>query len=223
MKKEDIRHDPVRDKIIEYIDSMKGNQSIVLTIIGSLVIMILAFGYFQNLNSDNSNNSSNIAGLAQNNFINGDIDQAIVKFERVIKDYPKTNGALQASIYILSDAIKDLDHERMNNIFNQMEEEIISTDDPIIKSYFYKAKGDIASINDFNVKAINNYKLARKYSNDNKKANYDLDISLILLKDKNYSDAKVLLENILKLDDLGFNEKNKAEELLAIAIHEIDT
>ena len=175
------------------------------------------------LNSYNSNNSSNIAGLAQNDFINGDIDQAIVKFERVIKDYPKTNGALQASIYILSDAIKNLDHDRMNNIFNQMEERIVSADDPIIKSYFYKAKGDIASINNFNDKAINNYKLARKYSNDNKKANYDLDISLILLKDRKYSDAKVLLEKILELENLGFNEKNKAEELLAIATHGIGT
>ena len=43
------------------------------------------------------------------------------------------------------------------------------------------------------------------------------------LKDKKYSDAKVLLEKILKLEDLGFNEKNKAEELLAIATYEIDT
>lgn len=218
MRKEEIRHDPVRDKIIKYIESIKENQSIVLTIIGLIVIIIITFGYFQNLNLNNSGNASNIAGLGQNNFINGDIDEAIVKFERTIRDFPNTNGALQSSIYLLSDAIKNLDLNKINKIIDQMENEIVSVDDPVIIAYYYKTKGDIASNNDLSEMAIDNYKLAKKYSPDNRKASYDLDIAIVLLKDGNYSDAKTLLKQLLELDDLGFNERNKIEELLAISI-----
>jgi len=223
MRKEEIRHDPIRDKIIKYIESVKENQSIVLTIIGLIVIIILTFGYFQNLNLNSSSNASNIAGLGQNNFINGDIDEAIVKFERTIRDFPNTNGALQAYIYLLSDAIKKLDLNKINEIIGQMEDEIVSIDDPVIAAYYYKSKGDIASNNNLSDMAIDNYKLAKKYSPDNRKASYDLDIAIILLKDGKYGDAKTLLKQLLELDDLGFNERNKIEELLAISIQMVET
>ena len=44
---------------------------------------------------------------------------------------------------------------------------------------------------------------------------YQLDIASTLLVQNNYNDALKTLEEIIDNIDVGFNEKNRAEELLA--------
>ena len=101
MKKEELRHDPVRENIIKGIEFVNKNKNNVLKIFAVLAILVAVFSYYNKIASVRVENSSNIAGLAQNSFVNGEIDKAMVKFERVFDEYPNTFAATQSLIYLL--------------------------------------------------------------------------------------------------------------------------
>ena len=113
MRKEEIRHDPVRENIIKSVEYIKDNQNIILKVFIGLVILVSGISYYNHMGSVKVENASNIAGLAQNIFINGDIDKAMVKFERVMGDYPNTPGALQSLVYLLNEAISSNDIDKV--------------------------------------------------------------------------------------------------------------
>lgn len=224
MRKEEIRNDPVRDKIVQGINFIKENKNIIFWIIGSIAIIITSISYFQNINNLKHATASNISGLAQNDFINGDKDKAIVKFQRVLDDYKGSNGALQSSIYLLADALKDSDSVNLLDLLSSIINNIDDLDDPILKSYIFKVKGDILLDQKDLSNAISNYKLASKYADsDLNKAKFDIATSSALLKDNSYREAIKLLEEVLAIKDINFNDKNKAEELLAIANYKMGT
>ena len=101
MRKEELRHDPVRENIVKSIEYIKENQNTVLKIFAGLVILISGLSFYKHITTIKLDNASKIAGLAQNSFINGEIDESMVKFERVLNDYPSTSGATQSLIYLL--------------------------------------------------------------------------------------------------------------------------
>ena len=224
MRKDEIRNDPIRDKIVQGINFIKENQNTIFLIIGFFAIIIISVSYFQNINNIKNTNASNIAGLAQNNFINGDTDEAAVKFQRVLDDYKKSNGALQSSIYLLSDALRDGDNEKLIEILSRITSDLNNIDDPILKSYIFKVKGDILLDQNDISDAIENYKLASKYAErSSNKIKYDIATSSALLMAEEYRVAVQLLEEVLSVKDINFNDKNKAEELLAIANYKMGT
>ena len=224
MRKDEIRNDPIRDKIVQGINFIKENQNTIFLIIGFFAIIIISVSYFQNINNIKNTNASNIAGLAQNNFINGDTDEAAVKFQRVLDDYKNSNGALQSSIYLLSDALRDGDNEKLIEILSRITTDLNNIDDPILKSYIFKVKGDILLDQNDISDAIENYKLASKYAErSSNKIKYDIATSSALLMAEEYGVAAQLLEEVLSIKDINFNDKNKAEELLAIANYKMGT
>ncbi|SVE27107.1 uncharacterized protein METZ01_LOCUS479961, partial [marine metagenome] len=118
MRKEELRHDPIRENIVKSIEYIKENQNTVLKIFAGLVILIGGLNYYQYILKVKLKNASNIAGLAQNSFINGEIDEALVKFERVLDDYPRTSGATQSLVYLINDAVTQGDFEAVKNLIS---------------------------------------------------------------------------------------------------------
>ena len=109
-----------------------------------ITLLIGGYGYFQNINLIKNNESISLSGLAQNSFINGNNDEAIVKFERLIKNYPKSNGAIQASVFLISEAIKSKDITNLNIILEEIKTNIDNVNDPVLEAYFYGIMGDLA-------------------------------------------------------------------------------
>jgi len=224
MKKEEIRHDPVRENIVKGIQYIKDNQNTVLKIFVVLVILVFAFSYYNNIGKGNIGNASKIAGLAQNSFINGDIDEAMVKFERVLDDYPSTSGSVQSLVYLLNDALTIEDYETVSILISQYKDGISRIDDPIIKSAIFKIQGDIELANGNTDNALSYYKKAEKISKDNvSKVKFKLDIISALINQGDYNEAQNILENILDIKDVGYNEKNRTEELLAFVNYKLGT
>ena len=108
MKKEEIRHDPVREKIIKSIDFLKNNKNIAISALTIIIIFLSLMSYYKYSANLKDENASRIAGLAQHTFINGQKDAAYIKFERTLHEYPNTAGAIQSIIYLLSESIKSL-------------------------------------------------------------------------------------------------------------------
>jgi len=157
--------------------------------------------------------ASHLAGRAQNIFINGNLDEAIVKFERVLADYPNTPGAAQSLVYLLNDAMTKNDIEEAKRLLNENDGSI---NDPHVLAAIYKLRGDISLTEaDFST-ALKYFQKAENIAEGNPvQSGFQLDIAATLLAQNNYENALQTLEGIIDNEDVGFNEKNIAEELIA--------
>ena len=72
--------------------------------------------------------------------------------------------------------------------------------------------------------ALSFYRKAETSSKDSaSKIKYKLDIITALLTKEDYSQIMEMLEDILAIEDVGYNEKNKAEELIAFVNQKLGT
>ena len=65
MKKDELRHDPVKENIIKFIDYMKNNQSLVFKLLFAVIILVSLLSYYISINSVKLDNAAKIAGTAQ--------------------------------------------------------------------------------------------------------------------------------------------------------------
>ena len=101
---------------------------------------------------------------------------------------------------------------------------IDSIDDSVVQASFYKLQGDIALIDGNLDKALSLYRKGKNSSKGSSlEVKFQLDIVSVLLNQEDYNSASRILEDILNIDDVGYNEKNKAEEFLAYVKHKLDT
>ena len=212
MKKQELRHDPIREYIVKGVQYFNENSSTVLKVFAVIVLGIAGISYYNHTDSMKVENAANITGRAQNTFINGNLDEALVKFERVLDDYPDTPGAVQSLVYLLNDAVTNQDEEAVQSLLSNHDGNI---DDPVVASAFYKLRGDIA-LNQGDSNAAVKYYQRAQYNADgiSLQIKYKLDIAAVFIAQDNYDDARETLDDILNNEDIGFNEKNTAEELM---------
>ena len=212
MKKQELRHDPIRENIVKGVQYFNENSSTVLKVFAVIVLGIAGISYYNHTDSMKVENAANITGRAQNTFINGNLDEALVKFERVLDDYPDTPGAVQSLVYLLNDAVTNQDEEAVQSLLSNHDGNI---DDPVVASAFYKLRGDIALNQGDSNAAVKYYRWAQSNADGiSLQIKYKLDIAAVFIAQDNYDDARDTLDDILNNEDIGFNEKNTAEELM---------
>ena len=213
MKKEELRHDPIRENIVKGVQYFSENTSTVLQILAVVVLAVGGLSYYNHTGNIKMESASHLAGRAQNIFINGNLDEAIVKFERVLADYPNTPGAAQSLVYLLNDAMTKNDIEEAKRLLNENDGSI---NDPHVLAAIYKLQGDISLTEaDFST-ALKYFQKAENIAEGNPvQSGFQLDIAATLLAQNNYENALTTLEEIIDNEDVGFNEKNIAEELIA--------
>jgi outer membrane protein assembly factor BamD (BamD/ComL family) len=213
MKKQELRHDPIRENIVKGIQYFSENTSTVIQILAVVVLAVGGLSYYNHTGNIKMENASHLAGRAQNIFINGNLDEANVKFERVLADYPNTPGAVQSLVYLLNDAITKNDIEEAKRLLNENDGSI---NDSHVLAAIYKLQGDISLTEaDFST-ALKYFQKAENIAEGNPvQAGFQLDIASTLLAQNNYENALQTLGEIIDNEDIGFNEKNIAEELIA--------
>ena len=213
MKKEELRHDPIRENIVKGVQYFSENTSTVLQILAVVVLAVGGLSYYNHTGNIKMESASHLAGRAQNIFINGNLDEAIVKFERVLADYPNTPGAAQSLVYLLNDAMTKNDIEEAKRLLNENDGSI---NDSHVLAAIYKLQGDIYLAEaDFST-ALKYFQKAENIAEGNPgQSGFQLDIAATLLAQNNYENALQTLEGIIDNEDVGFNETNIAEELIA--------
>ena len=218
MKKEELRYDPIRENIAKGIYYLNENRVFFFKILAIILVLIGCVSYYNYLGNIKSENASHIAGRAQNTFINGNLDEALVKFERVINDYPNTTGSIQSLVYLLSNAINANNDFRINELLS---EHSLNINDLVIQSAIYKIRADAAFKNGDTSDAIKYYKNARSTADVNA-IMYDIDVAILHIKQEAYIKAMLILESIINQENLAYNVKNITEELLAFTKQKMD-
>ena len=213
MKKEELRYDPIRENIVKGVQYFSENTSTVLQILAVVVLAVGGLSYYNHTGNIKMESASHLAGRAQNIFINGNLDEAIVKFERVLADYPNTPGAVQSLVYLLNDAMIKNDIEEAKRLLNENDGSI---NDSHVLAAIYKLRGDISLTEaDFST-ALKYFQKAENIAEGNPvQAGFQLDIASTLLAQNNYENALQTLGELIDNEDIGFNKKNTAEELIA--------
>ncbi|MBC8257193.1 MAG: tetratricopeptide repeat protein [Candidatus Marinimicrobia bacterium] len=219
MKKEELRHDPVRENIVKGVQYFSENTSTVLQVLAVIVIVVGGASYYSHTGNIKMESASHLAGRAQSILINGNLDEAIVKFERVLADYPNTPGAVQSLVYLLNDAITKNDIEGAKSLLSDNDGSI---DDPHVLAAIYKLQGDISLTETDFTNALKYFQKAESIAGENPyRVGFQLDIASTLLAQNNYENALQKLEEIIENEDTGFSEKNNAEELAAFTRQKI--
>ena len=225
MKKQELRRDAFRENVVKGIEYFNENRATAIKIFALIVLAVGGMSYYKHLGSIKLESAAHLAGRAQNIFIgdengnNGNLDESMVKFERVLDDYPNTPGAMQSLMYLLSDAVSNNDLNKVNELLDKNDGMI---EDPVVLGSIYKLKGYIADKDGDHSNALKYYQKAESLMDGSAmKTKYQLDIVSVLLAQNNYDDALKTLEEIIENDDAGFNEKNRAEELLGFTKHKM--
>ena len=219
MKKQELRHDAFRENVVKGIQYFNDNSATVIKIFAVIVLLVGGMSYYNYSGSIKLENAAHLAGRAQNIFINGNLDEANVKFERVLVDYPNTPGAVQSLVYLLNTAISNNDIAEIKRLLSANDGTI---NDPRVSAAFYKLQGDIARTEIDFTSAMEYFQKAQNISSAHQsQVGYQLNIASVFLSQNNYENAIQTLQKIIDNNDVGFNEKNIAEELIAYAKHKM--
>ena len=225
MNKQELRRDAFRENVVKAIEYINDNRGAAIKIFVVIVLAVGGTSYYNHLGGIKVESAAHLAGRSQNIFIgdengnNGNLDKAMVKFERVLNNYPNTPGAAQSLVYLLSNAVSNNDLIKVDELLDENDGSI---EDPIVLGAIYKLRGDIACSDGNHSSSLKYYKKAESLMIGTAiQTKYQLDIVSALLAQNNYDDALNTLEEIIDNDDAGFNEKNRAEELLSYTKHKM--
>jgi len=215
MKKEELRYDPVHDKIATIIDYIENNKNIVIQILVLIGLSVGGWGYYSGLQKDRINASKSLVGVAQNSYNSGQIGISIGELTDIVEEYSGTDAGNQALIYLLKDAYQENNDEKVLSLGDRYG---VSISDAVLDAGFHETLGNASmNINDIDL-AINNFKKADKLSStENRDSRFKIDLAVALISKQNFTKATLVLNEILDDENINYSDKNKAEELLALA------
>ena len=215
MKKEELRYDPVHDKIAAIIDYIDNNKNIAIQIVAVVALTVGGWGYYSGLQKDKVNISKALVGVAQNAYNAGQTDIAISELKNIVEEYSGSDAANQALAYLMKDSYLSNDDE---GIISLAEAFGTSTSDVVLNAGIYETLGNVSMNMDDNDAAVNNFKKADKLSSTvGLNLRYKIDLSIALIASGNFNDAVSVLNEILSIEEINYSDKNKAEELLALS------
>ena len=119
MKKEDLRKDPIRDKILNFINSIGENKK-KYTNIFLLVISILLFIIFYSNKQNSTMNNYNLdSSVSQNKYIDGITDIAVDNFEDILNNFSQSESYNQAYIYLLNNSLENEDYTTLEQLIDK--------------------------------------------------------------------------------------------------------
>ena len=223
MKREEIKSDPIKDKIVEVINLFVDNSKMVWSVILAIVLGISVLTY---LNSSNKNillEHNLNSGIMQNRFIHSDEDKALLvsEYKSVMLDFDaNTPTHNQAYIYLMDYYLMQNDFENIDLLLK----EGFSSNNNMMNSYYYKIKGDYFSKQDLFDDAILNYKKSIDFLESyDLKIIYTSELINLLIKIDRIDNAKNMFKHlssdINKVENLGFSAKNNFDYLESKLLH----
>tara|TARA_Y100001970_G_scaffold279114_1_gene385892 strand:+ start:58 stop:735 length:678 start_codon:yes stop_codon:yes gene_type:complete len=222
MKKEEIKADPIRDRIVSGAQYIAENSSKFWTGLGVVILLIMTASYMSN-QSDQELNSQNLKlGLIMNDLIHDrTIEDTIVynDLEESLSDFGNSEMYSQAFILLLSKAVSDNNTSKVSSL---LENNNFDSDDDLLNGYYYKLLADIESDKGNLDKSIKYYeKAVDVVPSFDLKVDYSVSLIELLLSDNQNEKAKGLLDEIKEIDssDLSSSSRNNLDFIESKLLH----
>ena len=211
MKKQDIKKDPIRDRMLGIINNINDNPKPFLQFATIVLISLLTIIVFSNRSNNKLDEYNLNSSVNQNRYIDGDRETALNNFNNIISNYSKSESFNQALIYLLNDAIENNNIDAIENLINDNN---FSTSDKTLQSLFYNILGNYYSDIDNTEEAINFYNKAINSSyTDDHGFQFKLNLLYLYYNIGDYENYKSILNDI-DIDSIAsFQLKSKYEQL----------
>ena len=219
MKKDELKYDPVRERIISFIEYLDQNRSIAYQFFIVLLVIILGWGYKSGLDRESARKSKSLIGVAQNNYNLGQKDIAISEMKNLVNEYSLSDAANQANSYLMKHYFLESDDSNVLMHFNNLSSNL---KDPVIYAYLNEMAGNSHLNIGNHEKALSNFNQSIKLaSGTSLEVPFKLSLIQGLISIGEYNIASDELNSMLYYDDLNFSDKSKLEELSSFVEHKI--
>ena len=222
MKKQEIKADPIRDRIIDMAEYITENSSKFWIGLGAVILLIISASYISNQNNDKLNSQNLKLGLLLNDLIhNRTIEDTIVynDLEESLSDFENSEIYSQAFILLLSKAISENNTSKVNSL---IEDNKFDSNDDLLNGFYYRLLGDSESDKGNISQSIKYYKKAIDLvPSFDLKVEYTVSLIELLLFNNQADQAQDLIDDIKKIDssDLSSSSKNSLDFIESKLLH----
>ena len=210
MDKNELRQDPVREKIFAFLNYIENNQSVLIGVIVGLVAVILIVSNLSSSRKASMESFSVAFGKAVNSSISDGLSESISQFENVLESGFHGNKSA-AYTYLLDYYSSSGDKEKIDSLLAID----VKIEDNILFSRILVMKGDIAFNKMDYDSAIDNYRKAIK-ENSQLKNDVEIKIAMTMIEKGDRENAILILENLLEDEDLDYQSKSNCERYLSL-------
>ena len=213
MKKQEIKRDPIRDRIIQTAQYISDNSRYFWGGLGIAGCIILLATFISNKNKQQLLDSNLKVGILQNDAVYGEVDSSLIRdFENILNTMEPSESYNQAFIYVLNEALANNNIDKVNSLLNDNE---FNSDDNMLNAFVYKVQGDI-NIVDNPDKSISFYNdaiyLVPSYD---LKVAYSVDLINLYIDQSKLTKANDVLDEIKSItediDNLPISAKNNLD------------
>ena len=217
MDKKELKQDLIRDRIIDSIQYISDQWQYTVALLLFIAAGISAFSFLSNKESDRFNIASEMSGVAQNEYNQGDIEFAIEDLEVVLGDYEDTHGGAQAYIYLIYDAYINNDDSKLESL---LEDYSIYSDDPLLESSILETKAYLSLDSGDYSKAIDLLNKSLKINNmDVLKVRLEIAKARVYIDSKEYGKAESILSSLKDEGLPNATQQNTIDELSSYLSH----
>lgn len=216
-KDKELYQDPIREKIIGFIENTYEQKANILNAIIILAIVIGGISIMRKTSTDNVNEANAAFGIAQNSYINGLQDFALIEFKDISENYSGENAGYMAELYIAAEAFSNGEFDdadsRLKAISGKFEVDEINAN-------VVGMRADIALSQGNNEEALKLYEDASKScSFENYKLKFNIGKLYALQANGEHSKVIEIASELLDGEISNNVVRNSIEELKAFSQH----
>jgi len=211
--RKEMKKDPVLEKVSQTEHFIRENAKLISYIaIGIVLVAVLSVLIVRSKMSANREAAGEL-GVAQLSVANNDTEDAILRLEDLIEQYPNTHSAGLAANLLGNLYLRQSDYENAEIYFCKYLDEY--KDDEMITAAAYKGLATCLEYREEYEEAARNYEQAvQKAAYDFQKYEYSLDAARIYMQLDQLQKAMELVQFVLE-GDPGYQVKQTAEVLAA--------
>ncbi len=201
MDKQELRQDPIRERLLSYLSYLENNKSLMGAVVGGILVVILAAGYYSSNTKELNYNTSIKLGKEMNSIIEGNSPNMSILSD--IMEIGSSNGAASALIYMIDYNLKEGNDFAVDSLMSLD----VKIEDEYLHSKLLMLKGDRALDRMEYENALEYYKNAAQMDVSIQEA-LELKQASVHIEMGNLDDAMDIIENLLEDEELPFDVKN---------------
>ena len=216
-KDKELYQDPIREKLIGFIENAYEQKNNILNVVIGVFIVVGGISFFNHSNSTKNEEANSAFGVAQNSYINGLQDFAIIELKSIAEDYSGENAGFLAELFIAAESFANGDFEdadsRLSIISGKFEVDALNANIDGMRADIALSSGEFDD-------AINLYDKAKKSCQlPNYKVKYQIGKLYALQAKGDHGKVVELASSLLEDDEITNVSRNSLEELMAYSKH----
>ena len=213
MKKQEIKRDIIREKIINFLNYLIDNSKNVWLAVIIIVALIFLSTYLSNQNNKKLADSNLKMGLLLNKSIaNNSSDSVIVKeYKKSLNESISQSDYNQSFIYLLSNAFENENYEYLKNLLSDNK---FNSEDEMLNAFILRLKAEFLYIDNLSKSSkifLESIELVPSYD---LKIQWSTDLINIYIDNSNINEANNVLEFLKNQIDSDVNLSNSEENNL---------